>query len=204
MSQWGPRKIPSTTGALVWTKEVLIQGFQKWRTVIALRRLDGPLSGTSKEELQRWIQHVRAGHVLYSKRCQTCVATSAAGHAHRKVEYPSCYTMSVDVCGPCRVRGHTPEALGNKHMLVAAYVMPIIPGRACGSEDDIIGSWRHSTTRRTSFSRSTRRPATRRTSFSRSTRRPTARRTRFSQSVHQTTYRQAIVSQSSRWRVSMI
>ncbi|CAE7251649.1 unnamed protein product [Symbiodinium sp. CCMP2592] len=129
-------EVQSSTGALVWTKEfkeILIRGFQKWRTVIALRRLDGPLSGMSKEELHRWIQHVRAGHVPYNKRCQTCVATRATGHAHRKVEYPSCYTMSVDVCG-----GHTPEALDNKYMLVASYVMPVLPGRAKGFEDDII------------------------------------------------------------------
>ena len=66
------------------------------------------------------------------------MAAKAKGHAHRKIEAPSCYTMSLDVCGPFRVRGHTPEAMDQKYMLVASYVMPLLKSRKCGPEDEIV------------------------------------------------------------------
>ncbi|CAE7947416.1 unnamed protein product [Symbiodinium sp. KB8] len=128
-------------GSWTWTPEFkvsLVQGFQRWRMAIHLRRMTGPLNEMTKEELAKWIQHVRDGHLPYHRRCQTCVAAKAKGHAHRKIEAPSCYTMSLDVCGRFRVRGHTPEAMDQKYMLVASYVMPLLKGRKCGPEDEII------------------------------------------------------------------
>ncbi|CAE7252215.1 unnamed protein product [Symbiodinium sp. CCMP2592] len=122
----GPWERLLPNGALTWTtdfKEALIKGFQRWRSVVHLRRMNGPLKEMTKEELARWIQHVRDGHLPFHRRCKTCVAAKATGHAHRRIEAPSCFTMSLDVCGPFRVLGHTPEAKDFKYMLAKFYQM---------------------------------------------------------------------------------
>ena len=132
---------PSKTGEIVWTPELrgtLVRAIHRHRTSVALRRLDGPLSSMTKEELAKWTQHVKNGHLPYNKRCQTCVASRATGHQHRRIEAPSCYVMSLDVCGPFRVKGHTPEAMDNRYMLVASYVMPALKGHQCEPGDEII------------------------------------------------------------------
>eukprot|EP00439_Symbiodinium_sp_Y106_P022158 s6090_g2.t1 len=137
----GPWERQASSGTLTWTgafKEALIRGFQRWRTIVHLRRMNGPLSEMSKEELSKWLQHVRAGHVPFHRRCKTCVASKATGHAHRRIEAPSCFTMSLDVCGPFRVRGHTPEAKDLKYMLVASYTMPRLSEGRLGPQDEII------------------------------------------------------------------
>ncbi|OLP91876.1 Copia protein [Symbiodinium microadriaticum] len=107
-------------------------------TDVLWERMMGPLKEMSKEELAKWIQHVRDGHVPFHRRCQTCVAARAKGHAHRRIEAPSCHTMSLDVCGPFRVRGHTPEAMDQKYMLVASYVIPKLKASNGGPEDEIV------------------------------------------------------------------
>ena len=85
-------------GQLQWTKDFrqcLVQGIRRWRNSVTLCRLDGPLSKMTKEELNKWTEHVRQGHVPYNKRCKTCVVSKATGHSHRRVPAPSCYTLSV-------------------------------------------------------------------------------------------------------------
>ncbi|CAE7401027.1 GIP, partial [Symbiodinium sp. CCMP2456] len=138
-----PWEQQSKGGQLEWTEEfcrALSQGVRKARMRGALYRMMGPLSEMTKEELAKWTQHVRQGHLPYNKRCQTCVATKATGHLHRRVEAPSCFTLSVDVCGPFRVKGHTPEALDYRYMLVGSYTMPKLPGTTCDSGDVIVNN----------------------------------------------------------------
>ena len=136
-----PWERPSQDGQLVWTTEfqrALVRGVNRKWAKVALYRMMGPLSEMTKEELAKWTQHVRQGHKPYHKRCQTCVATRATGHAHRRVEAPSCFTLSVDVCGPFRVKGHTPDALDCKYMLVGSYTMPVLREGVCEPRDLIV------------------------------------------------------------------
>ncbi|OLP84473.1 Transposon Ty1-NL2 Gag-Pol polyprotein [Symbiodinium microadriaticum] len=131
----------SASGAVIWTSELraeLVRAMLHYRSSIALRRLNGPLSQMTKEELAKWTLHVKNGHVPYNRRCQTCVASRATGHQHRRIESPSCYVMSLDVCGPFRMKGHTPEAMDQKYMLVASYVMPVLKGSKLEPEDVIL------------------------------------------------------------------
>ena len=131
----------SRTGAVVWTAELrraLVCAIQHHRSLIAIRRLEGPLSTMTKDELARWTLHVKNGHLPYNKRCKTCVAARATGYQHRRIEAPSCHVMSVDICGPFREKGHTPEAMDQKYMLVASYVMLMLSGVECDPGDEII------------------------------------------------------------------
>ena len=131
----------SATGAIIWTEEfrrALVRAVVHQRSRVALYRMEGPLSSMSKEELAKWLVHVRNGHIPFHKRCQTCVATRATGHQHRRVEAPSCNVMSVDVCGPFRKKGQSPDGMNYKYMLVASYTMPVIKGRRVGPEDEIV------------------------------------------------------------------
>ena len=132
---------PTLSGAIIWAPEfrqTLVDAILYQRSRVALRRMDGPLSTMSKEELSRRAMHVRNGHIPYNKRCKTCVASRATGHQHRKVQAPSCHVMSLDVCGPFRKKGHTPDGLDFRYMLVASYTMPVLEGRNCQPEDEII------------------------------------------------------------------
>ena len=131
----------SATGAIIWTEEfrrALVRAVVHQRSRVALYRVEGPLSSMSKEELAKWLVHVRNGHIPFHKRCQTCVATRATGHQHRRVEAPSCNVISVDVCGPFRKKGQSPDGMNYKYMLVASYTMPVIKGRRVGPEDEIV------------------------------------------------------------------
>ena len=132
---------PSRSGAITWTPEfrrTLAEAILHRRARVALFSMNGPLSSMSREELSKWTMHVRNGHIPYNKRCKTCVASRATGHQHRKIQAPSCYVMSLDVCGPFRKKGHTPDGLDFRYMLVASYTMPVLEGRKCQPEDEII------------------------------------------------------------------
>ena len=67
------------------------------------------LSSLSNKELEQWRVHVRNNHLPYNRRCRTCVESSATGRRHMKIKAPSAYCMSMDVCGPFRVKGKDPD-----------------------------------------------------------------------------------------------
>ena len=92
-----------------------------------LHRLDaeGPWSD---RDLRHWRQHVANGHVPFDKRCKACVTTAATGRAHRRVLAPSCYTLSLDVCGPFRKKGEFAGAKGYRYAMIGTYIMPKITG----------------------------------------------------------------------------
>ena len=136
-----PWECKGSRGQLEWTQgfqQCLVQGIRRWRNLISMCRINGPRSQMTKEELAKWTQHVRQGHTPYHKRCQTCVASKATGHQHRRVEAPSCFTLSVDVAGPFRVKGQTPQALDYKYMLVGSYTMPVLKTGQCEPEHLIV------------------------------------------------------------------
>ena len=57
-----PWERTSRTGAVVWTAElrrVLVRAIQHHRSLIAIRRLEGPLSTMTKDELARWTHDVK-------------------------------------------------------------------------------------------------------------------------------------------------
>ena len=122
----------------MWTPSFyqhLVEAIKQWRRfpnglMIArmMKKMDGPLHGMTEAEKARWIRHIRNNHVPFEKRCRTCIETSATGRAHRRVIAPSCYVLSVDLCGPFRVKGDYAGAKGYKYALIAAYVMPKITG----------------------------------------------------------------------------
>ena len=122
----------------MWTPtfyQNLVEAIHEWRrfpndlmTARMMKKMDGPLHGMTEAERARWIRHIQNNHVPFEKRCKTCIETSATGRAHRRVIAPSCYVLSVDLCGPFRVKGEYAGARGFKYALIGAYVMPKISG----------------------------------------------------------------------------
>ena len=92
-----------------------------------LHKLDSDTPWSDKD-LRYWRRHVANGHLPFDRRCRTCVQTAATGRAHRRVLAPSCYALSVDVCGPFRKSGEFAGRKGYKYALIATYVMPKISG----------------------------------------------------------------------------
>ena len=76
------------------------------------------------KDLAYWQNHINNNHVPYDKRCRTCVRGSATGRAHRRCLTPSAYTLSMDICGPMRTRGESPDGKKFRYLLVGAYSHP--------------------------------------------------------------------------------
>ena len=86
-------------------------------------------TGMSPEERRSWRRrHISNDHLPYDRHCKTCVETAATGRCHRRVVAPSCYTLSLDLCGPFRTKGETADAKGYRNALVGNYTMPLIEG----------------------------------------------------------------------------
>ena len=134
MAQRQQRSYPSRT----WTpgfNNNFIEAVKQWRTYpfafeiqSVMKKIDGPLEQMTEAERNRWLRHIRNGHLPFEKRCKTCIETAATGRAHRRVIAPSCYVLSMDLCGPFRTKGEYAGAKGYKYALIGAYVMPKIAG----------------------------------------------------------------------------
>ena len=92
-----------------------------------LHKLDSD-SPWSEKDLRYWRRHVANGHLPFDRRCRTCVQTAATGRAHRRIIAPSCYTLSLDVCGPFRVKGEYGGSKGFRYALTGTYLMPKLTG----------------------------------------------------------------------------
>ena len=129
---WGPGVLASSKGSNGWSKELhkmVANGVLLWRSrpeplLMCSARTEAV--GMSPEELRKWKRHIANGHVPYDRRCKTCVETAATGRCHRRVVAPSCYTLSLDLCGPFRVKGETADARGYRYALVGNYTMPLM------------------------------------------------------------------------------
>ena len=78
----------------------------------------------SERDLRYWRRYVANGHLPFDRRCRTCVQTAATGRAHRRIIAPSCYTLSLDVCGPFRTKGEYGGSKGFRYALIGTYLMP--------------------------------------------------------------------------------
>ncbi|OLQ12084.1 Copia protein [Symbiodinium microadriaticum] len=131
---WGPGVEAYNKAPKGWSlsfQRMLAKGIFAWRRVpepLMLCAARGGDEAMSPEELRRWKRHVANGHLPYNRRCRTCVETAATGRSHRRVIAPSCYTLSLDLCGPFRVKGETADAKGYRYALVGNYTMPLISG----------------------------------------------------------------------------
>ena len=111
-------------------KEIM-DGIQQWRNLPngrAIKKMDAAFDQMKDLERQRWIRHVKNGHLPFERRCRTCIEACATGRAHRRVVAPSCYVLSLDLCGPFRVKADYGGAKGFRYALVGAYVMPKLKG----------------------------------------------------------------------------
>ena len=88
-----------------------------------LHKLDSDTPWSDKD-LRYWRRHVTNGHLPFDRRCRTCIQTAATGRAHRRVIAPSCYALSLDVCGPFRTKGEYGGSKGFRYALIGMYLMP--------------------------------------------------------------------------------
>ena len=109
----------------------IVDGIYKWWRFPngwAIKKMDATFEQMKEPERRRWIRHVKNGHLPLERRCRTCIETCATGRAHRRVVAPSCYVLSLDLCGPFRVKGDYAGAKGYKYALIGAYVMSKLQG----------------------------------------------------------------------------
>ncbi|OLP75490.1 Copia protein [Symbiodinium microadriaticum] len=116
-------KVATAEAVTRWWKEPDARQLGKW-----LARMDTKdgvfLSALSARQLQEWKEHVRNNHIPFHRGCKTCVESSATGKQHRRIKSPSGYCLSLDICGPFRERGETPDHMDYRYALVGAYLLP--------------------------------------------------------------------------------
>ncbi|CAE6911165.1 GIP [Symbiodinium sp. CCMP2592] len=126
---WGPGVDASSrvAGWSVRFHRMIVKGILAWRTRPEPLMLLSATVGSgamSAEELRKWRRHVANGHLSYNRHCRTCVETAATGRSHRRIIAPSCYTLSLDLAGPFRIKGESGDAKGYRYALVGNYTMP--------------------------------------------------------------------------------
>ena len=76
------------------------------------------------KDLEYWQRHINNNHLPYDRRCETCVRSSGTGRAHRRCLTPSAYSLSLDIAGPMRIKGESPDGKKYRYLLVGAYSHP--------------------------------------------------------------------------------
>ena len=76
------------------------------------------------KDLEYWQRHIDNNHLPYDRRCKTCVRSSGTGRAHRRCLTPSAYSLSLDIAGPMRTKGESPDGKKYRYLLVGAYTHP--------------------------------------------------------------------------------
>ena len=85
-----------------------------------------------------WRLHVARGHTPYRRDCSVCVRNAATGRQHRATLHPSAYTLSMDIAGPIKGRGLSPDGKYFRFFLVGAFRMPVVEG-GIGRDDELRG-----------------------------------------------------------------
>ena len=75
-----------------------------------------------------WRLHVARNHQPFRRDCSVCVRNSAAGHQHRTTAHPMAYTLSVDVVGPLKGFGRSPDGKFFKYFVIGAMRIPKVDG----------------------------------------------------------------------------
>ncbi|OLP93881.1 Copia protein [Symbiodinium microadriaticum] len=75
-----------------------------------------------------WRLHVARNHQPFRRDCSVCVRNSAAGHQHRATAHPMAYTLSVDVVGPLKGFGRSPDGKFFKYFVIGAMRIPKVEG----------------------------------------------------------------------------
>ena len=81
----------------------------------------------SAMDAEAWRRHVANGHLPFNRRCRACVMGSGVGLQHRKVMYPTSFSLSLDVLGPIQ-KGIFEDSVASqprhKYALIGAYRVP--------------------------------------------------------------------------------
>ena len=81
----------------------------------------------SAMDAEAWRRHVANGHLPFNRKCRACVMGSGVGLQHRKVMYPTSFSLSLDVLGPIQ-KGIFEDSVASqprhKYALVGAYRVP--------------------------------------------------------------------------------
>ncbi|CAE7942340.1 TY5A, partial [Symbiodinium sp. KB8] len=75
-----------------------------------------------------WRLHVARNHQPFRRDCSVCVRNSASGHQHRSTPHPMAYSLSVDVVGPLKGFGRSPDGKFFKYFVIGAFRVPQVEG----------------------------------------------------------------------------
>ena len=82
-----------------------------------------------------WRLHVMRNHQPFRRDCALCVRNAATGKQHRATLHPTGYTLSIDVAGPLKGFGKSPDGKYFKYFLVGAFRIPLLDGGVTYDEE---------------------------------------------------------------------
>ncbi|CAE7188671.1 unnamed protein product [Symbiodinium sp. CCMP2456] len=75
-----------------------------------------------------WRLHVMRNHQPFRRDCALCVRNAATGRQHRATMHPSGYTLSVDLAGPLKGYGRSPDGKFFRNFVLGAFRIPLLDG----------------------------------------------------------------------------
>ena len=75
-----------------------------------------------------WRLHVMNNHQPFRRDCALCVRNAATGRQHRATMHPSGYCLSVDVAGPLKGFGRSPDGKFFRYFVIGAFRIPLLDG----------------------------------------------------------------------------
>ncbi|CAE7408325.1 hypothetical protein AK812_SmicGene44191 [Symbiodinium microadriaticum] len=75
-----------------------------------------------------WRLHVMRNHQPFRRDCALCVRNAATGRQHRATMHPSGYCLSVDVAGPLKGYGRSPDGKFFRYFVIGAFRIPLLDG----------------------------------------------------------------------------
>ncbi|CAE7573534.1 unnamed protein product [Symbiodinium sp. KB8] len=85
-----------------------------------------------------WRLHVMRNHQPFRRDCALCVRNAATGRQHRATLHPTGYTLSVDVAGPLKGFGKSPDGKYFKYFVIGAFRIPLLDG-GVGTDEELRG-----------------------------------------------------------------
>ncbi|CAE7595187.1 unnamed protein product [Symbiodinium sp. KB8] len=82
-----------------------------------------------------WRLHIMRNHQPFRRDCALCVRNAATGRQHRATLHPTGYTLSVDVAGPLKGFGKSPDGKYFKYFVIGAFRIPLLDGGVTYDEE---------------------------------------------------------------------
>ena len=78
-----------------------------------------------KIDKESWMAHVMNDHYPSRRDCKTCVQAAGRSKAHKRIQHPEAYTLSIDLSGKMRVGRDQLAGPSARYLVVGVFTFPV-------------------------------------------------------------------------------